>query len=85
MPDFDSNVLLLLGISSGTYAALKITEPTKEQKEEPKQVGTDIEKEQAANSKTTQEQGATNTGKKPDPTAATDSGAQEAAPKKVAI
>ena len=30
MPDFDSNVLLMLGISSGTYAGLKITEATKE-------------------------------------------------------
>jgi len=32
MPEFDENVLLLLGISSGAYAGLKITEPAKEQK-----------------------------------------------------
>jgi hypothetical protein len=42
MPDFDSNVLLLLGISSGTYAGLKMTEVTKGQNMPPKQVGTDI-------------------------------------------
>lgn len=42
MPDFDQNVLILMGISSGTYAALKNTEPTKEQSEPPKQTGDDI-------------------------------------------
>ncbi len=31
LPAFDDNVLLLLGISSGTYAGMKLTEPTKEQ------------------------------------------------------
>jgi hypothetical protein len=31
MPTFDSNVLVLLGISSGTYAGLKMTEPLKDQ------------------------------------------------------
>jgi len=33
MPEFDQNVLILMGISSGTYAALKNTEATKEQTE----------------------------------------------------
>ncbi|MBB3968257.1 hypothetical protein [Mucilaginibacter phyllosphaerae] len=42
LPDFDNNILLLLGISSGTYAGLKITEATKEQNAPAKQVGTDI-------------------------------------------
>ena len=41
MPDFDSNVLLLLGISSGTYAGLKITEATKEQNKPAPQVNSD--------------------------------------------
>ena len=31
LPDFDSNVLLLLGVSSGAYAGLKMTEAAKEQ------------------------------------------------------
>jgi hypothetical protein len=31
LPDFDQNVLLLLGISSGAYAGLKMTEAAKEQ------------------------------------------------------
>jgi hypothetical protein len=35
LPDFDNNVLLLLGISAGAYAGLKNTEPAKEQTEEP--------------------------------------------------
>lgn len=35
MPDFDSNVLILLGISSGAYAGLKTTEAQKEQKDAP--------------------------------------------------
>lgn len=42
MPDFDQNVLILMGISSGAYAALKNTEPTKEQSEPPKLTGQDI-------------------------------------------
>jgi hypothetical protein len=42
IPSFDDNALLLLGISSGAYAGLKITEPTKEQNVSPPQVGTDI-------------------------------------------
>lgn len=42
MPDFDNTVLLLMGISSGAYAGLKITEATKEQSKTPPQVGTDI-------------------------------------------
>jgi hypothetical protein len=33
LPTFDSNMLLLLGISSGTYAGLKVTEATKPQAE----------------------------------------------------
>ncbi len=41
MPDFDNNVLLLLGISSGTYATLKITEATKEQNKPAPQVNSD--------------------------------------------
>jgi len=49
MPDFDNNVLLLLGISAGTYAGLKVTEATKEQNKPAPQVNsddqsTDIEK-----------------------------------------
>jgi len=35
LADFDENVLLLLGISAGAYAALKNTEPAKEQTSEP--------------------------------------------------
>ena len=42
MPDFDNTVLLLMGISSGAYAGLKITEATKEQSKIPPQVGSDI-------------------------------------------
>ena len=41
MPDFDQNVLILLGISSSTYAILKNTEVIKEQKDPPKQTGDD--------------------------------------------
>ena len=41
MPDFDSNVLLLLGISAGTYAGLKVTEATKEQNKPAPQVNSD--------------------------------------------
>ncbi len=41
LPDFDDNVLILLGISSGTYAGLKITEATKEQNQPAAPVGTD--------------------------------------------
>lgn len=42
MPDFDQNVLILMGISSGAYAGLKNMEATKEQQEPPKQTGDDI-------------------------------------------
>lgn len=31
LPDFDNNILLMMGISAGTYAGLKATEPTKDQ------------------------------------------------------
>jgi hypothetical protein len=41
MPDFDQNVLLLLGISAGAYAGLKNTEAVKDQNEQPKQTGDD--------------------------------------------
>jgi hypothetical protein len=41
IPDFDDTILLLLGISSGAYATLKITEPVKEQQKPPPQTGTD--------------------------------------------
>src|SRR5207247_563920 len=41
LPSFDDNVLLLLGISSGAYAGLKITETTKEQNRPLPTVGTD--------------------------------------------
>jgi hypothetical protein len=41
MPDFDQNVLLLMGISSGAYAGLKNSEATKEQNEPPKPTGDD--------------------------------------------
>jgi hypothetical protein len=43
MPDFDQNVLILMGISAGTYAGLKNTEATKEQSEPAKQTGDDIQ------------------------------------------
>jgi hypothetical protein len=33
LPEFDNNVLLLMGMSSSTYAGLKVTEPLKEQRE----------------------------------------------------
>jgi hypothetical protein len=42
MPDFDTNVLLLMGISSGAYAGLKNSEATKVQQEPAKQTGDDI-------------------------------------------
>jgi hypothetical protein len=42
MPDFDQNVLILMGISSGAYAGLKNTETTKDQNEPAKQTGDDI-------------------------------------------
>ena len=45
MPDFDNTVLLLMGISSGAYAGLKITEATKEQSKTPPPVGTDVKEE----------------------------------------
>ncbi|MBL4677575.1 MAG: hypothetical protein JKY70_15440 [Mucilaginibacter sp.] len=35
IPDFDQNVLLLLGVSAGAYAGLKNTEPAKEQTDMP--------------------------------------------------
>lgn len=41
MPSFDNNVLILLGISSGTYAGLKLTEATKEQNLPPAPVNSD--------------------------------------------
>lgn len=41
MPDFDQDVLLLMGISSGAYAALKNSEATKEQNQPPKPTGDD--------------------------------------------
>ena len=41
LPDFDQNVLILMGISSGAYAALKNSEAVKEQNELPKQTGDD--------------------------------------------
>jgi len=41
LPDFDNNVLMLLGISSGAYAGLKTTEATKEQNKPAPPVGTD--------------------------------------------
>jgi hypothetical protein len=33
LPEFDNNILLLMGMSSSTYAGLKVTEPLKEQRE----------------------------------------------------
>jgi len=39
MPDFDNNVLLLLGISSGTYAGMKLTEEKKPQIDPPAENG----------------------------------------------
>jgi hypothetical protein len=47
MPDFDSNVLLMLGISSGTYAGLKITEATKELDKPAPQVNSDTSETEA--------------------------------------
>jgi hypothetical protein len=44
LPSFDDNVLLLLGISSGAFAGLKITEAQKDQTKPPPPVGTDTEK-----------------------------------------
>lgn len=41
MPAFDQDVLILMGISSGTYAGLKNSEATKEQNESPKPTGDD--------------------------------------------
>ena len=55
MPQFEDNVLLLLGISSGTYAGLKITEATKQQNQTLPQVNTDNtgeEKSKTATEKT---------------------------------
>lgn len=34
LADFDNNILLMMGISAGTYAGLKATEPTKDQQTE---------------------------------------------------
>lgn len=47
MPSFDENVLLLMGLSSGTYAGLKITEPLKEQSQVAPVTGTDKDVVQA--------------------------------------
>lgn len=41
MPDFDQNVLILMGISSGAYAGLKNMEATKEQNQPAPQTGDD--------------------------------------------
>jgi hypothetical protein len=49
LPAFDDNVLLLLGISSGAYAGLKLTEPTKEQQTLPPPVNNDSAPSQQAN------------------------------------
>ncbi len=43
LPEFDTNMLLLMGISSSTYAGLKVTEPVKEQKEPLPVTGDDAE------------------------------------------
>jgi hypothetical protein len=43
MPDFDNNVLLMLGISAGTYAGMKATEATKEQNKPAPPVNSDSE------------------------------------------
>ncbi len=53
MPDFDQNVLILMGISAGTYAGLKNTEATKEQSEPAKQTGDDITPTTPSNPPTT--------------------------------
>ena len=42
LPDFDQNVLILLGVSSGAYAGLKMTEAAKEQTSAPVPTNTDI-------------------------------------------
>ena len=47
MPSFDENVLLLMGLSSGTYAGLKITEPLKDQSRVAPVTGTDKDTVQA--------------------------------------
>lgn len=42
LPDFDQNVLILLGVSSGAYAGLKMTEAAKEQVTEPVPTNADL-------------------------------------------
>jgi len=49
MPDFDNNVLLMMGISAGTYAGMKATEATKEQNKPAPQVNSDTETQQNLN------------------------------------
>jgi hypothetical protein len=43
LPEFDPNILLLMGISSSAYAGLKITEPVKEQKQPSPVTGDDVD------------------------------------------
>jgi hypothetical protein len=50
LPDFDQNVLLLLGVSSGAYAGLKMTEAAKEQNAEAAPTNEDIMETHTANS-----------------------------------
>ncbi|OCX54257.1 hypothetical protein BEL04_08345 [Mucilaginibacter sp. PPCGB 2223] len=47
MPDFDNNVLLMLGISAGTYAGMKVTEVTKAQNQPAPPVNSDQPASQA--------------------------------------
>jgi len=46
LPEFDNNVLLLMGMSSSTYAGLKVTEPLKEQREPLPVTGDDGERKE---------------------------------------
>jgi hypothetical protein len=76
MPQFEDNVLLLLGISSGTYAGLKITEATKQQNQTLPQVNTDNtgeEKSKTATEKTAEKSSGA------DPATGDDHGESEAA------